>query len=264
MSAHSRLAALVIAQDEEARLPGCLASLTFCDERIVVDGGSKDRTREVAAEQGARVVTRPFDDFAKQHAFALAQTGADWVLSLDADERVPPALAAEIAAALARAEENSLTSAFSIPFLNHFRGVPLRHGGLWPDRHVRLFRRARARYDAAREVHEKLQIDGPVAELREPIHHFGWTSFAQALAKSSRYAELGARQLHARGVRGSLFRVFAKPAWRLLRGYVLQLGFLDGVPGFLIAELRSREAFQREMRLWELGRFADSAPDRLR
>jgi glycosyltransferase involved in cell wall biosynthesis len=130
-----KLSATVIAQDEEGALPGCLASLRgFCDEIVVVDGGSRDKTREVASAAGARLLERPFDDYARQHEFARAEARGEWVLSIDADERASPELWRELGV-LGDPFDGEL-SAYSLPFKNHFRGVWLRHGGFWPDRHV--------------------------------------------------------------------------------------------------------------------------------
>ena len=144
----TRLSATIVALEEERDLPDCIASLQgFCDEILVVDGGSRDRTAEIAADLKARVLRRPFDDFARQHEFARSQARGEWVLSIDADERASPEL---------RAVSPGGAAAYSLPFKNHYRGIWLRHGGFWPDRHVRLFRREACRYDPERSVHEKL------------------------------------------------------------------------------------------------------------
>jgi glycosyltransferase involved in cell wall biosynthesis len=264
------LSATVIAQDEEARLGDCLDSLSFCDEILVVDGGSKDRTRAIAEEKGARVLERKFDDFASQHAFANASAQGRWILSLDADERVSPELAKSLRALADTALESVPHAAYSMPFLNHFRGVPLRHGGLWPDRHLRFFRPDRCRIDPTRTVHEKLLVTdasgglGNTGHLEAPVLHYGWTSFAQALQKTERYADAAALAMHAKGKRGGALRMIAKPLWRFFRFYLLQLGFLDGTPGALVAGLRAYEAYAREARLWELSRFAGASEARLR
>ena len=254
-----KLTATIVAQDEEAMLPGCLESLRgFCDEILLVDGGSRDRTRELAAAAGARVLERPFDDFARQHEFARSEARGEWILSLDADERASPPLARELGAAFA-----SGAAAFSLPFKNHFRGVWLRHGGLWPDRHVRLFRRADCAYDLARPVHEKLLVRGATAALESPILHYTWGSLAHCLAKTHRYAEQAAQARFAAGERSGALQIVARPAWRFARAYLLRLGFLDGAAGAAVAWLRASEAFAREARLWELSRFPDAGRDSL-
>jgi glycosyltransferase involved in cell wall biosynthesis len=244
----TRLSATIIALDEERDLPGCLESLKgFCDEVLVLDGGSRDRTREVARELGARVLERPFDDFARQHEFARAEARGEWILSIDADERASPEL---------RRVSPGPAAAYSLPFKNHYRGIWLRHGGLWPDRHVRLFRREACRYAPERSVHEKLIVTGPIARLDAPILHYTYDSLQDCLAKMERYGEQSARMLFAGGVRAGAWDVALRPLWRFVRGYVLRLGFLDGAAGAAMAWARAYEAFHRYARLWELSRFS--------
>jgi glycosyltransferase involved in cell wall biosynthesis len=249
-----RLSATIIAQDEESALPDCLASLSFCDEIVVVDGGSRDRTREIAARAGARLIERPFDDYARQHEFARGEARGDWVLSIDADERASPGIAAF---------DPATHAAFSLPFKNHFRGVWLRHGGFWPDRHVRLFRRDACRYDPARAVHERLLVTGSTGQLDAPILHYTYDSLADCLGKMQRYGERAAQMLHAQGVRTGPAQVALRPLWRFVRGYLLRGGFLDGGPGAAMAWARAFEAFCRYSRLWELSRFSSAEADRI-
>ncbi len=245
-------------------LPGCLESLRgICDEILLVDGGSRDRTREVAAAAGARVLERPFDDYARQHEYARGEARSEWILSIDADERASPELGRELAFELGSTRSSSPAAAFSLPFKNHFRGIWLRHGGLWPDRHVRLYRRDACAYDLSRPVHEKLLVRGSVAALASPILHYTWGSLAQCLAKTSRYAERAAQARFAGGERAGAVQIVAKPIWRFFRAYVLRLGFLDGHAGATVAAMRAFEAGAREARLWELSRFPGAAPDSL-
>jgi glycosyltransferase involved in cell wall biosynthesis len=248
-----KLSATIIAQDEERALPACLESLRFCDELLVVDGGSKDRTREVAAKAGARVLERPFDDFARQHEFARTEASGDWVLSIDADERASPEIAGF----------PQTHAAFSLPFKNHFRGVWLRHGGFWPDRHVRLFRRDACRYDPGRAIHERLIVEGQIGRLEAPILHYTYDSLADCLQKMQRYGERAAVMLHAQGVQAGPAQVALRPLWRFIRGYLFKGGFLDGGPGAAMAWARSYEAYCRYARLWELSRFSSTDGDRI-
>lgn len=254
------LSATVVAQDEAERIGACIESVRgFCHEVLVVDGGSQDATREVAERLGARVVARPFDDFAQQHEFARTQAAGDWILSIDADERASPELAAAAAGA-----QNGSASAYALPFKNHFRGVWLRHGGLWPDLHVRLFRKSSCRYDPARPVHEKLLVDGATGRLDAAILHETWPSLSQCLAKMERYGERSAQALFAHGRRASAWEIAVRPLSRFLRGYVLRGGFLDGAAGAAVAWARAYEAYVRYARLWELSRFPASTRDALR
>ena len=244
----TRLSATIIAQDEESALPDCIASVRgFCDEVLVVDGGSADRTREVARAAGARVLERPFDDFARQHEFARTEARGEWVLSIDADERASPELAA--------ARPDGAVAAYLLPFKNHFRGIWLRHGGFWPDRHIRLFRRDACRYDLSRAVHEKLIVEGAVAPLDAAILHYPYDSLRDCLLKMERYGERSARMLFAQGRRGGALDVAFRPLWRFLRAYFFRFGFLDGAAGAAMAWARAYEAYCRYARLWELSRF---------
>ena len=240
------ISATIIAQDEEAAIGDCIASVRgFCGEVLVVDGGSRDRTREIAASLGARVVERPFDDYARQHEFARTEARGDWVLSIDADERA--------SAELARARPDGSCAAYLLPFKNHYRGVWLRHGGFWPDRHLRLFRREACRYDLARSVHEKLLVQGAIGRLDAPIVHYTYDSLQDCLAKMTRYGERAAVMLHQAGRRAGAWDVALRPLWRFFRGYVLQAGFLDGTAGATMAWARAYEGYVKYARLWELG-----------
>jgi Glycosyl transferase family 2 len=254
------LSAVVVAQDEEERIGPCIASVRgFCDEVLVVDGGSRDRTRIVAEEAGARVVSRPFDDFARQHEFARGEARGEYVLSLDADERASEDLARAARPAIERG-----ASAYALPFRNHFRGVWLRHGGFHPDFHLRLFRKDRCRYDLSRPVHEKLIVDGPVERLEAEVLHYTFSSLAQCLLKMERYGESAAQSLFAQGRRGAAWEIALRPLWRFVRGYFLRAGFLDGPAGAAMAWARAYEAYVRYARLWELSRFPASRGDAIR
>lgn len=239
------ISAVIIAQDEERALPDCIASVRgFCEEVLVVDGGSRDRTKEVAATAGARVLQRPFDDFARQHEFGRTEARGEWVLSIDADERASPELARE--------RPSDAHAAYSLPFKNHFRGVWLRHGGFWPDRHVRLYRRAACRYDLARTVHEKLIVDGTVGRLDAAILHYSYESYADCIEKMTRYGVRAGDMLFASGKRANVLDVAVRPAWRFFRSYVLQAGFLDGLAGFEMAKARAWEGLVKYTRLRDL------------
>lgn len=238
------ISATIIAQDEERAIGDCIASVRgFCEEILVVDGGSRDRTREIAAGLGARVLERPFDDFARQHEFARTEARGEWILSIDADERASPELAQVKPGAHA---------AYELPFKNHYRGRWLRHGGFWPDRHIRLFRRDKCRYDLSRTVHEKLVIDGELGRLDAPILHYSYESYADCIDKMTRYGMRGGEMLYAGGKRASSLDVALRPAWRFFRTFFLQAGFLDGSAGFDMAKARAWEGLVKYTRLRNL------------
>ena len=240
------LSLVVIACDEERDLPRCLDSVPFAAERIVVDSGSRDATRERAQERGARVVEQAWLGFGKQKAFAFAQAQSEWILNLDADEALSPELAREIPAALERAE----VAGYELPYRTEFLGRTLRFGGLGGERHLRLFRRAQGRM-AERALHEGVEVAGRVERLRGAVMHRSYADVAEYLQKLDRYTALAAQQRFEAGKRPSPVAPLKVP-WAFLRRYVLQLGLLDGYAGYVNASLSALYELTREAKLREL------------
>ncbi|GHH55144.1 LPS biosynthesis protein [[Pseudomonas] boreopolis] len=240
----------MITRDEADRIADCLASLAFCDEIVVVDSGSGDATREIAERMGARVLVRPFDGFRSQKQFAVEQAAHDWVLCVDADERIDAALRdailAERAAGFARA------AGYRFARRSWYFGRWLRHGNAYPDRKLRLFDRRRGGWRGEREVHESASVDGPVATLPGDLLHLPFRSFEHQLDKGRRYAQMMAEHAHARGKRASWSKLVLAPAWRFWRGYLLRGGFLDGRAGLVYAYVTAFTARQKAIRLWGL------------
>ena len=252
MSARSGLSACIITLNEADRIDACLASLAFCDELIVVDSGSSDDTRARAEAHGARIVVREFDGYRSQKAYAVGLAAHDWVLCLDADERVTPALRIEIE----RERDAGFATCAGYRFARatEYFGAYLRHGNAYPDRVMRLFDRRRGGWRGDREIHEHASVDGPVATLRGDLEHQAYRSLADHLARLERYAAMMAIHMHAQGRRAHFFNFFANPFWRFLRGYVLRLGFLDGWRGFVYASIKSNYVRQKFIKLWLLNR----------
>jgi hypothetical protein len=223
------IAACVIARDEERRLPGCLASLDFCDEVIVVDSGSRDRTREIAAAAGARVVEHPWSGFAVQRNVALDQASCDWVLEVDADERVSPELAAEVRAMLEDPPDGVRMAA--LPMRDVFLGLGLGRSARYPRYRHRLFRRGAFRHDEARTVHEGLWPDGPTAALEGELRHLLASSWSEALRDAIAYARLEAAQRPRPGAREALFGALLRPTAKLAYRLLLYGGWRDGWRG---------------------------------
>ena len=244
------LSACIIAFNEADRIGDCLASLSFCDEIVVVDSGSTDDTAAIARAAGARVLQRPFDGFRSQKAFAVAEAAHDWVLCLDADERVGDELRDSIQAARAAGFEGA--AGYRFARLDNYFGRFLRHGNAYPDRVLRLFDRRRGGWRGSREVHEAASVDGPVRTLRGDLVHYPYRSFEQQLAKTQRYARMMAEHDFARGRRASLRKLVLAPAWRFWRGYVLRAGFLDGWHGLVYAYVRANYVRQKTVMLWLL------------
>jgi glycosyltransferase involved in cell wall biosynthesis len=244
-----RLSAIIITKNEEANIGACLDGLAFCDERIVVDAGSTDRTTTIATGKGARVVTHDWQGFGAQKNFALSLATADWVLSVDADERVSPALAREIERAIA----DGRADGFAIPRLSSFVGREMRHSGWFPDHVLRLFRRGKARFSDDL-VHERVICDGAVARLSEQLAHHSVTRLEDAISRVDRYSTAGAEMLVASGRRVSFAQGITHGLWSFFRAYVLRLGFLDGREGFLLAVANAEGTYYRYMKAWLAGR----------
>lgn len=244
-----RISAVVLARDEEEDLPECLEGLAWADELIVViSEESTDRSAEVARRYTDRVVVRPWEGFARTRNWAIDQAAGPWVLMVDADERVTPALAEEIRKAAARPEPG----AYEIPRAFFFCGSRLRHGGCWPDAVLRLFRKDAGRY-GDRHVHERFEANGPVGRLREPLLHYGYRDMDEYFEKFSRYSELAAKDLWERGRRAGL-REWLSPGFTFFSRYLLKGGFLDGKPGLVYSALGAAFVLARTARLWEMGR----------
>jgi len=242
-----RVSVAVVTLNEEERLRACLESVVWAEELVVVDAGSSDKTVAIAREFTDRVQFRAWDGYGTQKNFALGQCRGAWILSLDADERVPEALRKEIQATLAGEPREA---GFYVPRRNLFQGRWMRHGGLYPDWQLRLFRRGQGRF-AERAVHESVRVDGPTRRLRTPLIHESYRSVADAVARLNRYSDLAAADLAASGRGGGLVDLVVRPAWRFVSMYLLRVGFLDGWRGFLLAALHAHYVFLRAAKVRE-------------
>ncbi len=242
-----RLSAIVIAKNEAANIAECLDSLAFCDEVVVVDGGSSDDTVALAKAKGAQVVSAPdWQGFGPQKNLALSQAHGDWILSIDADERVTPALAREIEATIAEAKA---AQGYRMPRLSTFCGREMRHSGWYPDYVLRLFRRNKARFSDDL-VHERVICEGQVGHLREPLRHHTITSLEDALSKIDRYSTSGADMLLASGRPVFFISGIGHGFWTFVRTYFFRAGFLDGPEGLLVARYHAQTTFYRYMKAW--------------
>lgn len=246
------LSAIVITKNEAAKIEACLDSLAFCDERVVVDSGSSDDTVALAQAKGARVVLHEWTGFGPQKNFALSLATGDWVLSLDADERVGPELARQIMNAIAAGEADG----YEMPRLSTFCGRQMRHSGWYPDYVLRLFRRGRARFSND-SVHEHVICDGKVARLSEPLIHHPVERLEDALSRMDRYSTAGADMMLSSGRRVSFLTGILRGWWAFMRTYFLRLGFLDGREGFLLAVANAEGTYYRYMKAWLKGRQGD-------
>jgi glycosyltransferase involved in cell wall biosynthesis len=232
-----------------AQLEDCLASLGFADEILIVDSDSDDGSLEIAARHGARVLQKGWMGFGRQKQYAVEQAANDWVLCVDADERVSSALAASIAAALAAPQ----SPVYRMARRNRFLGRWLAHGEGYPDWSTRLFDRKQARWSDD-PVHEKLLYSVTPGTLDGDLLHESAIDLANYLAKHNRYSTLAARQLLERGSSAGLAALLLSPLVRFIKMYIFRLGFLDGLPGLIHISIGCMNSFLKYAKLIELRR----------
>jgi glycosyltransferase involved in cell wall biosynthesis len=241
------LSVVLITHNAAAQLADCLASVAFADEVLVVDSGSSDGTAEIAARYGARVVQKEWMGFGRQKQFAVEQAAHDWVLCLDADERVSP----ELAASLVRALQAPASPVYRMARRNRFLGRWLRHGEGYPDWSVRLFDRREARWSDD-SVHEKVLFAVTPGTLQGDLLHESAEDIGRYLEKQNRYTTLAAEELHRRGKRAGMAELVFSPLVRFIKFYVLRLGFLDGLPGLAHISVGCMNSFMKYAKLVEL------------
>ena len=245
------LSAVIITKDAASQLGPCLTSLYFADEIIVVDSGSTDGTRELAAAKGARVIEHVWLGFGPQKRFAVSQVRNDWVLCVDADERISPELAAEIAGL--RDAGFPGPPGWRLPRLSSYLGRWIRHGTWYPDPQLRLFDRRRGRW-GGRDPHDRVALEGEPGALRGKLLHHPYRSLEDHLATIDRYTTTLANGLAQEGRRARLSDLALRPPARFLRSYLLQAGFLDGWRGLLLASLAAHYVRLKYAKLWLLTR----------
>ncbi len=240
-----------MAKNEAANLPRCLASVQgWVAEIVVALNDTTDASESIARAAGAQVHHLPWRGYRDTKNAALDLALHSWVLSIDADEEVSPALRSAITDFLSRTDRDTFGGA-RFPRKVWFIDRWITHGDWYPDYSLRLFHRERARWGGDEFVHEKIECRGPIATLHGDLHHFSFPTLASHIAKINPFAELFVRQQKSRGTRFSLAAALFRPAWRFFRAYILRRGFLDGFPGFYIAGATAFGAFVRYSRLYE-------------
>jgi glycosyltransferase involved in cell wall biosynthesis len=246
-----KLTAVVITKNEERVIERCLRSLAFCDETLVIDSGSTDRTQALAAALGAKVhVHADWLGFAVQRNRGLAQAQGEWTLMIDADEWVTEPLQREILAAV-RADAHvdvhaDVNAAYQIPRLSSYCGQFMRHSGWWPDHVTRLLRTRAARFEG--EIHERAIVDGSLGKLTAPLMHESFRDLNQVLTKMNAYSTWGAQTMVRQGKRGSLTAALAHGFWSFFRTYVLRAGFLDGRLGLMLAISNAEGSYYKHVK----------------
>jgi glycosyltransferase involved in cell wall biosynthesis len=245
------ISACIVAMNEEDRLGACLDSLDWCDELLVVDSHSTDKTRELAALRGARVIERDWPGHVAQKEFAVRAARHDWVFCIDADERV----SSELRAAIEAAREGGFTAAagYEVSRVSSYLGRRIRHGTWYPDWKLRLFDRRRGGW-GGRDPHDHASVDGAVQRLAGELFHEPYRSFDEHLRTIDRYTTTMAEEMRAAGRRARLVDVILRPPARFLVFFVWRRGFLDGWRGLLLAYLAAHYVRLKYAKLWVLAR----------
>ncbi|MGC8794926.1 MAG: glycosyltransferase family 2 protein [Bryobacteraceae bacterium] len=228
-----KISATIITENEERNLPRAIESLRCCDEIVVVDCGSTDRTVELARKLGARVLESQWRGYAAQKNYAAEQARHDWILSLDADEALSEALEGEIWQLKKNGPD---CDAYTVPRMAQYLGRWILHSGWYPDRKIRLYDRRKGRW-VGDYVHERVVTEGRVGHLKSNLLHFTCNSLSEHLKRLDRYTTLAAQELVARGQKIGWRHLLLAPLITFWRTYVFQLGFLDGFEGLTIARM---------------------------
>lgn len=244
------LSGCIIAFNEEDRIAAAIKSLDFCDEVVVVDSHSSDQTRVIAAELGARVIERDWPGHVAQKEFAIRAASHDWVLCLDADERITPELAREIQALQASGfdESGKGLPGWNMPRLTRWMGKWIRYGTWYPDRQLRLFDRRRGHW-GGHDPHDRVELEAPHGQLQGELLHETYRSLDDHLATIDKYTEISAKGLFERGRRAKISDLWLRPGWRFLRFFVFKRGFLLGWRGLALAFLAAHYVRLKYLRL---------------
>lgn len=250
------LSVVVLTFNEAKHIRDCLASVrAFADEMLVYDSGSTDSTAEISHQAGARVETRPFDNYAAQRNAALVAARGEWVFFIDADERADAGVGAEIRGEISRIENtNSNEVLFWIPRKNYIFGKWIQHTGWSPDYQPRVLRKARARFDPNRPVHELVLADGGELYLKQPLVHYNYETLAQFRAKQKRYTQFEAREMFEQNTHPRLRSYISMPAREFFRRFIFLQGYRDGLHGLALSSLMAYYAFWRQVWLAQMWR----------
>jgi glycosyltransferase involved in cell wall biosynthesis len=240
-----KLSVIIITLNEAENIRACLESVIWADEIIIVDSGSTDETLQICQEFSATIVMNTnWQGFGYQKNLALQHATGDWVLSLDADERI----SVQLREAIIHTINSADADAYSLPRQTYFLGKKMRHGGWWPDYVLRLFRRDLGRFTNVL-VHETIEVKGNTKILQEPIIHYSYTSLEQLLTKINKYSSAGAKEAQKKQASSGLGKALLRGSWAFFRAYCLRLGFLDGSAGFIAAISKAEETYYRYLKL---------------
>jgi len=243
------VSAIVVCYNEEKNIGDCLASLRWCDEIVVVDSFSTDRTVDICGQFTDRVIQRSWSGYRDQKAFAHSQATKDWVILVDSDERVTGELRNEIRESLDR--DQGSYHGYEVPRLVFYLDRWWYRGGWYPDYDVRLFRRDKATWGGS-DPHEKIIVDGPLRRLKYPLHHFSYRDIDDHIQRINRFTTISSAELNKERQRFRVSDALLRPAVRFFRSYILKRGFMDGFAGFYVALTAAVYVFLKYAKLWEL------------
>jgi glycosyltransferase involved in cell wall biosynthesis len=243
------ISAVIITLNEEANIEECLASVSWAREIVVVDAESADRTREIALRFTREVHEKKWEGYSEARAFAISKASSEWVLSLDADERVTPELRREIESL----PSGSGPDGYMVPIRPLFLGRWIKHCGWYPGYKLRLFRKDKAAV-TTRKLHEGVRVAGKMGRLANPVLHYAYPTVRSYFEKFTRYTDLAARELHERGRRAGAFDIVVRPFFSFLKMYFFKRGFLDGLEGFVLCVFSSLYVLVKYVKLREMGR----------
>lgn len=241
-----KLSVTIITLNEAANIEACLASVAWADDVLVVDSGSTDGTADLARAKGARVIAREWPGYAEQKNFAAGAAAHEWILSVDADERVTAELRQEIQARLTAEPQEA---GFRVPRVTWHLGRWIRTTDWYPDYQLRLYHRDRATW-TARPVHESVAATGSVGQLKSDLQHFAYRDLSHHFATMDRYTTLAAEDMRAQGRRAGIFDLTMHPWAAFMRNYVLRRGFMDGTAGFVVSTMNAYYVFLKFAKLW--------------
>jgi glycosyltransferase involved in cell wall biosynthesis len=244
-----KISAIVITRNEEKNIKRCLSSLDWVDEIVVVDSESTDQTKRIISEFTPKVFDLKWEGFGKAKDYAKDKASHPWILSVDADELVTEYLKEEIQG-ITKSEDSH--SGYYIPRRSNFLGRWIEHGGWYPDYVLRLFKKDKAKFNHSM-VHEKVEVEGKTGYLKNDLLHYTDPNFEHYLEKLNRYTSLAAEELFREGKRNKFFDLIFRPLAVFLKRYFVRKGFLDGLPGFILAVSSAFHVFSKYVKLWHLG-----------
>ncbi len=244
------ISAAVITLNEENNIRDCLASLAWVDEIVVVDSLSTDKTRDIAESMGAKVIDQAFLGHVKQKQLAVDSCTYDWVIALDADERVTDPLRDEIVRLFSTTNESDLRPGYSVARKSFHLGRWIMHGGWYPDRNIRLFNRKSGHWTGT-NPHDVIAIEGKAGHLKSALEHYVFSDLAHNVQTNNSYSSISAKILFEENKKPSFFKLLIKPPGKFIETYFVKRGFLDGMPGFIIAVGAAYSMFLKYAKLWE-------------